>query len=255
VRFQLPAINGGGEQVVEASPAQVTLDASAIPAVGHNRLQLIGTNLSTGLSRSLILKNSLWTQLAPPDGPIEQPVVDLDQNPNWQIEYRPDRIEITLSSVLTHVRADETTVDLSVLPGFYSASILSVSAERVINNVLKQITTTSNEIGFAIAPRITGHDPPDGDGNILINVGEEFDLLDANLPEAAIQVIVAGEVYEQVTIDPPANAREFLVTSGPNQILINPHFPSTGLSEPVAYPFQLTINGAGSAPFWIELPP
>lgn len=255
VPFQLPEINGGTEQVVEASPAQVTLDNSASPAVGHNRLQLLGTNLSAGLSRSLILKNSHWAQLAPPDGPIEQTAVNLDQNPNWQIEYRPDRIEVTLASVLTHVRADETTVGLSVLPGFYSAFVQSVSAERVINSVLKQITTASNEIGFSIAPRINGHDPPDGSGNIAINVGGEFDLLDANLPEAAIQVIVAGEVYEQVASDPPTNAREFWVTNAPNQIVINPHFLSIGLSESVAYPFQLTVNGAGSAPFWIELPP
>lgn len=248
VHFQLPARNGGTEQQIEAVPAQVTLNSAPSPAAGHNRLVLRGTNLSAGISRSLILKNSLWARLLPPDGLVEQTAVELTENPGWQIEFTSDRIEVTLTPTLTHVRPDGTTVDLPVLPGFYSTLVKSVSAERVINNELKQIVATSNEIGFAIAPRLVSHGPPDGNGNIPIEVGDEFDLLDENLTEDAIQVLVAGEVYTRVLDNPPANPREFRVAT-PNQVLINPHMP---VDEAAVYPFRLTVNGAESAPFWLE---
>jgi hypothetical protein len=92
-------------------------------------------------------------------------------------------------------------------------------------------------------------------GNIQINLGLEFDPLDRNLPEDALQVIVDGEVYTAVESAPPANAKEFFVTNTPSHLIrIKPHFPVavTGLE---AHPFRFIVNGAESAPFWIELRP
>jgi len=253
VRFTIPEKNGGTVQQVEATPARVTLDNSA------NRLLLLGTNLTIGKSRSLFLRNGIWAKLPPPDGPVEQTIVDLDQNPNWKVEFQTDRVAVKLASTLRHVKPDGTTVDLPVLPGFYSAFIRSVKDEKVINNELKQISVSSNEIGFAVAPRIlppiSGHHVADGNGNIQIDLGPEFDPLDPNLPEDAIQVIVDGEVYTSVESDPPANAKEFFVTNTPsNLIRIKPHFP-VAVTELAAHPFRLIVNGAESAPFWIELSP
>ena len=93
-----------------------------------------------------------------------------------------------------------------MLPGFYSAFVRAVMDEKVISNTLKQIRVSSNEVGFAVAPRITGHDAPDANGNMRITLGAEFDPLDANLRRTP-QVIVDGEVYTRVNADPPANPR------------------------------------------------
>jgi hypothetical protein len=255
VRFTIPEKNGGTVQQVEATPARVTLDNSAAPPEVYNRLLLLGTNLTIGKSRSLFLRNGIWAKLPPPDGPVEQTVVDLAQNPDWRIEFQTDRVTVKLAPVLRHVRPDTAVVDLPVLPGFYSAFVRAVKDEKVINNELKQISVSSNEIGFAVAPRIVGHEAPDVNGNIQVNLGSEFDPLNPNLPEDAIQVIVDGEVYTSVDSDPPASAKEFFVTNTPsNLIRIKPHFP-VAVTELAAHPFRLIVNGAESAPFWIELSP
>ena len=256
VRFKIPAKNGGMVQQVEATPARVTLDSAASPPEAHNRLLLLGTNLTAGKSRWLFLKNSLWAKLPSPDGPIEQAMVDLSQNPGWGVEFQTGRVTVTLAPTLKHVRPGATAIDLPVLPGFYSAFVRTVMDEKVISNELKQISISSNEVGFAVAPRITGHDVPDVNGNMRINLGAEFDPLHANLPEDAWQVIVDGEVYTRVTADPPANPREFFVTNSPpsNAIRLKPHF-AVPVAQPEAHPLRLIVNGAESAPFWLELNP
>ena len=86
--LQDPGKNGGTIQQVEATPARVTLDVRRPPAA-HNRLLLLGTNLTAGKSRLLFLKNSLWAKLPPPGGPVEQTMVDLSQNPGWESSSRP----------------------------------------------------------------------------------------------------------------------------------------------------------------------
>jgi hypothetical protein len=259
MRFKIPDINGGSIQVIEATPAIVTLDTSATPPAEHNRLLLLGTNLTKGRSRSLFLKNSIWADLSPPDGPVRETVVDPAQNPDWSVAVDTDRITVKLAPTLRHLKTDGTPVDLPVLPGFYSALVRSVQDEKVISNVLKQIAVSSNEIGFAVSPRIIDSDPPDLNGNIQINLGSEFDALDANLGDDAIQVVVDGEVYTRPDppnrVDPPANEKEFFVGNTPsNFIRINPHFPVL-VTQSVAHPLQVTVNGASSAPFWIELNP
>jgi Pvc16 N-terminal domain len=255
VRFKIPEKNGGTIQEIEATPARVTLDTSATPPAAHNRLLLFGANITRGRSRSLFLRNSIWAKLAPPDGPIEESVVDLGQNPDWSVDFQTDRVTVKLAPALRHIKPDGASVDLPALPGFYTALVRSVMDEQVINNELKRITVSSNEVSFAVSPRIQGHDAPDADGNIQINLGPEFDPLDPNLPEAAIQVVVAGEVYTRVNAEPLTNAKEFFVANSPsNLIRIRPHFP-VAVTQPEAHPALLIVNGAESAPFWIELNP
>lgn len=254
VRFTIPARNGGTVQQIEASPARVTLDDSLSPPDAHNHLVLTGVNLAAGRSRTLFLKNSIWAKLPAP-GPVETAAVDLDQNPNWDVDFQPDRIGITMTPTLVYTAPDATVINLPVLPGFYTAFARVVMEEKVINNELKQIAVSSNEEGFTVAPRITGHDAPDIGGNLQVNVGAEFDPLDANLADDAIQVVAGGEVYTRVNSDPPANEKEFFITNTPsNLIRIRPHFAVT-VTEAVAHPFRLIVNGAESAPFWIELGP
>jgi hypothetical protein len=202
----------------------------------------------------LFLKSGLWAKLPAP-GPVDRAAVDPGLNPAWNVEFKPDRVIIELAPVLVHAKEDGTIVNLPVLPGVYSAMVRVIEEEKVINNELKQIAASSNEIGFAVAPRISGHGAPDVNGDIQVNLGSEFDLLDANLPDDAVQVIVGGEIYSRVNADPPVSAKEFFVTNSPsNLIRIRPHFAVT-VTEPQAHPFRLIVNGAESAPFWIEVSP
>jgi hypothetical protein len=252
VQFKIPQKNGGTVHQVEATPARVTLDNSA------NRLLLLGTHLTIGKSRSLFLKNSIWAKLPPPDGPVEQALVDLDQNQNWEVELQTDRVAVKLASTLIHIKPDGTTVDLPVLPGFYSAFVRAVKEEKVISNELKQISVSSNEIGFAVAPRIVQHEAPAPDGLITINVGTEFSLLDVRLPADSIRVIVSGVVYRSHKPSTAFEQGQFRLESdlaaGINRVVIQPHF-DVSVTELQAHPFRLIVNGAESAPFWIELSP
>jgi hypothetical protein len=252
VQFQLPALNGGGMQQVTASPARVTLDSSDPLSEAHNRFELRGTNLAAGISRSLVLKNSLWAKRPPPEGPVDQVVVDsaVAEESNWQLKFAADRVTVQVAPTLTLDGADA----LTLLPGIYSASVQTVQTEQVINNQLKQIMATSNEVSFAIAPRIASHDNPDTDGTIQINLGDEFDLTDAGLE---LQVVVAGEVYEGVESNLPSTPGQFVALNDPlatpaNSIKIS---PSANFDAAIPQPFQLIINGAESAPFWIEVNP
>jgi hypothetical protein len=203
----------------------------------------------------LFLRNGIWAKLGPPDGPVEESVVDLGENPDWSVDFQTDRVTIKLAPALRHVKPDGGSVDLPVLPGFYTALVRSVMDEQVINNELKRITLSSNEVSFAVSPRIQGHEAPDADGNIQIDLGPEFDPLDPNLPEDAIQVVVAGEVYTKSKVGHPLeNEKEFIIANSPsNLIRIRPHFP-IAVTRPEAHPVLLIVNGAESAPFWIELP-
>jgi Pvc16 N-terminal domain len=255
VHFRIPAKNGGFIEEIEATPARVTLDSSATAPAAHNRFVLLGTNLSSGKSRALFLKSNIWSNLSPPLGPIDEAVVDPTINPGWNVDFQSDRIGVKVAPLLHHIKLDGTAVDLPLLPGYYTALERTVLDEKVINNELKRIVQSSNEVGVTVAPRIEGHDPPDGAGNIQIHLGSEFDLLDANLPSDAIQVIVAGDVYVRVPTDPPANAKEFFVTNTPsNRIRIRPDFPVT-VTQPETHALGLLVNGAPAAPFWIELNP
>jgi hypothetical protein len=253
VRFRIPVKNGGSIQEVDATPARVTMNNTASPPAAHNRMVLLGSNLSGGRSRSLVLKNTIWSTLPAPNGPVDQTVVDLSINPSWTVDFQPDRITVQLAPLLQHVRPNGVTVALPLLPGFYTVLERTVVDEQIVSGDLKQIVASSNEVSFAVAPRIDSHTPPDGAGNIRIDLGSEFNPLDPNLPADAIQVIVEGEVYTRVNADPPANAREFFVTNSPtNFVRIRPHFPVV-VTKPQAHAFRIVVNGAESAPFWIEL--
>jgi hypothetical protein len=254
VRFKIPVKNGGSVQEIEASPAQVTLDSSVTPPAAHNRLVLLGTNLTSGKSRSVFVKNAIWADLKSPPDPIAETAIDLAVNPSWSIDFQTNRITVRIAPTLRHMKPDSTALDLPVLPGTYTALVRTVVDEQVINNELKQIVQSSNEVTFTVAARIEGHEPPDVDDTILIHVGPEFDLLDPNFPADAIQVVVAGEVYRKPKVLPLTD-KEFLVTNSPsNAIRIKPGFPVV-VTQSETFAFGLTVNGAASAPFWIELNP
>lgn len=261
VLFQLPIRNGGIVQGIIASPARITVNNSLTLDNADqtpNQLILLGTNLTVGLSRSLVLKNRIWDRLFPPlsDNLREVIAINLAENEDWQIELTTNQITITVAPTLTHIRPNNSSIDLPLLPGLYTVLLQAIVNQQVINGELKQIFATSNEIVFAITPGIIDYNVLDN-GMIDINLDPSLNLLDDNQPIDEIQVIVAGEVYTRTDDNPPASAQEFFILrnldSDPlnNLIRINPHFRIPE-NESMTYPFRLIVNGAESAPFWIE---
>jgi hypothetical protein len=257
VCFTLPQRYGGGEQEIESTPARVTLNASPDAPAAHNTLRLLGTNLTAGRSQALFLKNALWSRLIAEAGEPDSDVfVDPDLNSalGWQIAFRTNQVTVIMASTLQRTGS---TLVLPVMPGVYTAFIRAVLDEKIINHELKQSTASSNVVTFAVVPRIESHEPVDADGNITINLGPEFNPFDAVIPHNSrdelidIEVIVDGVVYTSVMEDPPLNPGEF--TIHPTSITIKPHV-DVQPAEATAYPFRLIVNGAESAPFWIEVP-
>ena len=242
--FSLPASTGITDpQRIDATPARVSTDVGD-PAAPNNRLVLRGTNLAIGQSRSLVLKNALWARQG-----FDTAVIDPALNSAWNLVFRSERIEMDVQKTLTL----DASPDRIVFPGAYTATLQVVKVEQVILNQLKQITDSSNEVVFFVAPRITGHTAPGPDKRITVAIEPEFDLTHGtgSDEELEIRVVMAGQTYERGNFDPsppsPAdNDGRFEVGTG------SVTFQAFEVT-PGDHPFRLIVNGAESAPFWIEL--
>lgn len=252
VSFSLPASTGIAEpQRIEATPARVSTDVGD-PSSPNNRLLLRGTNLAIGKSRSLVLKNALWAKQG-----FETVAIDPALNPAWKIGFRSDRIEMEIDKTL---KVDVIT-DMVVFPGVYTASLRVVKDEKVILNQLKQISDTSNEVAFFVAPRIKSRSlpdpllPPGLNRRITVEIEPTFDFTHGvgTDQELEIRIVMAGRTYERKDFDPslpdPAdNDGRFEVAA--DSVTFQAFDVSSG-----DHPFRLIVNGAESAPFWIELRP
>lgn len=252
VSFSLPASTGIADlQRIEATPARLSTDMGD-PSSPNNRLVLRGANLAIGKSRSLALRNALWAKQG-----FETVVIDPALNPAWKLEFQSDRIEIDFDQTL---KVDATT-DLVVFPGVYTASLRVIKDEKVIVNQLKQISDTSNEVAFFVAPRIKGHSLPDPlqqpglNRRITVEIEPTFDLAHAagTDQELEVRVVMAGRTYERKNFDPsPADPAD---NDGRFEVSTDSVTFQAFDVSPGDHPFRLIVNGAESAPFWIELSP
>lgn len=246
VSFLLPESTGITDmQRIEATPARVSTDVGD-PSSPNNRLLLGGANLAIGKSRSLVLKNALWARQG-----FEAVVIDPDLNPAWPLAFRSDRIELDIAPSL----ALDPSTTLTVFPGVYTAAVRVVKDEKVILNQLKQISDTSNEAAFFVAPRITGHTPPDADKRITVEIEPTFDLTHGagTDQELEIRIVMAGRTYERRNFDPAPS----VPADNDGRFEVSPSSVTLQAFDvvPGDYPFRLIVNGAESAPFWIELGP
>ncbi len=243
VSFPLPPSTGiTTSQVVETSPARVSTD----PAPPDNRLELLGTNLAIGRSRTLFWRNALWAKQG-------FPVVAVDPalNPSWGFVFGADRVVVEVAPAL----AVDAATTLTVFPGVYSASLRVVKDEEVVLGHLKQIVDSSNEVGFFVAPQIVGHGAPGPDTRIDVAVSPTFDLTHGagTAEELDIQLVVDGHVYQRGFAASPPNPADndghFEVAA--HTVTLQPLF---GVATPAEHPLRLIVNGAESAPFWIVTP-
>ena len=135
----------------------------------------------------------------------------------------------------------------AVLPGIHAASVRVVRRRTMPGGRVRRFEQTSNQTPFTITPRID--DPIDGPNadNIVTVRGYIFQHDDLD-PED-LQVYVGINRLEPDTDDVLGPA-EFTVDDVDILRLCLPE----GLTPGDHVPFRLLINGAESAPRWIEVP-
>ncbi len=244
--FSVPAVAGGGTQTLRAEPAR---PAVLVVPNADAQFSIFGENVSTGIRRRLVLRNARWAQLSPP---FDRIALDpaLNTANGWAVEVRRDRIDVTVGAQLTFAPADGgPNQTITVFPGTYAARLDTVRAEQVVAGQPRSQSSTSNEITFAITPRITGHVLNVAAGTVQIDLDPAFsaDIAPPLGPELDIQVVIDGLVYQRVTPAPPA-AGQFFVQ--PNSVLVAATF---NLATAGLHNVRLSIEGADTQPYWIEI--
>jgi hypothetical protein len=243
VRFALPTTAGGSIQTETVEPARVQLDPDADPP--NNAVALLGSNLASGVARRLVLRNAEWQTLTPPVTRVE---IDPALNPRWETAVVADRIDFRVQPSLEFLDGGARRI-IQVLPGVYAASLRTVAGDRVFAGQRVVSAAESNQVAFAIGPRIAGHGLPDPvTSRIRIDIVPVFDL---SLPAIVVELMVRGNAYDRLAVftgDPDEDKGGFVVDR--SGLLLQPRFdPATrGL-----YPVRLITSGAEAQPFWIEI--
>ena len=245
--FVLPAISGGGTQSLRAEPARPAV--SAAPGT-NSQFSILGENISTGIRRQLVLRNARWARLTPP---LDRVVLDpaLNMANGWTVDFHPDRIDVRVGSQLTFTPAgDGPNQTITVFPGTYAVRLDTVRAEQVVAGQLRAQSSTSNEIAFAITPRITGHalDPLTNTIRVDLDPAFPVDIAPPLGDELDIQVIIDGQVYQRQTAG-ALTAGEFAAQPGAVLIAATFNVTTAGL-----HTLRLSIEGADAQPYWIEIP-
>jgi len=243
VHFTVPAAIGGGAQAVTVEPARVQLDPGSAPP--HDAVTLLGSKLTSGIEQRLVLRNAAWSRLIAPVNRVE---LDPAMNPGWEINLAADRIEFRVQPNLAFLDGGVPRI-IDVLPGIYSASVRTVIGDRVFAGERMTSGVESNQIAFAIGPRIAGHGPPDPvTRRVRIDIVAAFDL---SLPSTAVELVVQGDAYVRLvafTGNPAVDDGAFVVDAA--GLVLQPLFNPLA---PGFHAVRLMANGAEAQPFWIEI--
>ena len=250
VAFELPPSQGEGTQAIAARPARAILDdrPTGVAPIEHRRFDLVGTNLSIGASRSIVLRHARWTQA---NTSLKEIAVDLAQNAGWALSVRSDRIGIEFRSTLNYLDEEGVAQTETLWPGIYTVELRVVLRREPLLGHPKEIISVSNQAPFTVAPRISGHTvlAP----NILVDLGNEIDLTELDQSYDSLQVALDGVVYTETFSNPPGAPGEWFRAA--NSVIFRPHAGvDLAPANPEVHAFRLVINGAETAPYFIELP-
>jgi hypothetical protein len=196
-----------------------------------SRVIFTGVDLA-GEETHLLLRSARWTRARQADA-------------SWAIVASANRVV---------ARVRETVGDETVLPGMYAAAVRVVRHRNMPDGSVRLFEQTSNETPFTIAPRIDDPmDGPDAEGIVTIR-GHIFQHDDLD-PDEDLHVYLGAErLQRRATGTPePMEFRVTQVTEEPPNFSMELRLPR-GLSPGTQIPFRLVINGAESAPRWIEVP-
>jgi hypothetical protein len=256
IPYTLPASMGSAPMTIEASPARVGPPVAGL--ADSNRFELLGVNLTLGRSRTLLLRNRRWERIAP-----EQPRVPVDFALNtgfgWTATFATDRATFTIGDRIRVVRPDGTGPILDLFPGLYAASIDAQRDVTSPSGATRSMTERSNEVTFAVIPRITGHAIDGATGRVTFQLGGTYrlniGLLAADppgTPSLDIQLALGGVTHGLIDdfAGDPSDAGSFVIAADGRSATLQ---PSNDLTLPGMYPVRLIVEGAESQPYWVDL--
>lgn len=250
LEFDLPAAAGGETQTVTVSPARACVVGSP-----HNRLTIVGTNLTLGKSRQLWLRTARWTAIDSPDGTGGPIPIDLSIAAGWALSVQPDQLILDIGDTLTFVNDLGVNTPIAVFPGIYTAFLRVTVDERIVYGEIEPFTVDSNEIPLLVIPRIDGTGTSiDGPNNRITLTLVDFTVDFGNGTDDAldIQLIVDGKTYRrQNDLAPLADVDGLFKTDSATTLTFQARF-DVGVTGD--HPCRVVVNGAESAPFWIEIP-
>lgn len=238
--FTLPASAGGATLTPEVTPARVTTEVSLDPAV--NRVVLTGNNLSGPQPRELWLSSE---QLAGVGGerPVNLSLLDNTTN-GWALAVSDDALTLDLSGTLYYLDSGGNQQSVALLPGIYAAFLRVTMAQRFVGDALVSNTNDSNQVAFAIVPRIASVDVDvPVAGKVTVTIVDTFALNDVDV---TIKLYVDGQAYTEVA--GTVNDGEYEITT-PTTVVFNAIFATNAAGD---HPIRLMANGVESPPYWIE---
>jgi hypothetical protein len=243
LRFVPPAATGVGPQAVQIAPARATFNPAIVPPATEpdSAVEVVGSNLTAGLSRRLVLRTARWRDL---DDPVVDADVDPALNPDWNVRFDTGSARFAMQPNLDIAEPGGGVRTIDVFPGIYGASLRTVMRQRMVGGETLRAETATAETAFALGPRIDDADPPDGDGRIAIRIVPVFDLAAADL---RVEVTVDGEAYVRTDAFSDTDDDEGLFTVAADHVVVHPLFdPAVAGLHPVL----LIVDGAESQPFW-----
>jgi hypothetical protein len=237
--FTLPSSGGGTAQLVEVTPARVSGDDGDDPP--HNRLELTGSNLAIGQSRQLWLRGDAFTTVGG-SLPVDLSLANNTDN-GWALTVSDDKLVLDVFQTLYYLDSSAMQQNIALLPGIYTAFLRVTMQERVVGNALVPITNDSNEVALVVIPRIADDTPDNGTNKVDLTIVATFDLTLASLD---IRLYVDGEGYTEVAGTLVAGEYEILTAT---TLRFHARFTVNADAEHAA---RLIVNGAESAPYWIE---
>ena len=214
-------------QELKLRPADVPSAEPGEPLM-ESRVIFTGIDL-TGDESHLLIRSASWAKPLPVDA-------------SWEVVATPNR-------VLATVRETIETIDgeVVVLPGVHAAAVRVVRRRTMPDGSVRSFEQTSNGTPFTITPRINVIDVPDDASEVFTVHGYIFQHDDLR-PED-LQVYLGMERLESGAVG--ALERGRFAVSDPSTL----EFRLPEDFDPgVHVPFRLLINGAESAPRWIEVP-
>lgn len=233
--FEPPSVTGLGEQQVPLSPAKITLQTNGD---SNSQIILTGENLTTAQARTLQLRSAV----------LDQPLkIDTALNPNWNIKIGHNKIQITPQPILV-IDDGGGVINHELVAGIYDISLL-ITDYRFQGAERLESTYETNRLSVAIGPHIASNPTLDMNNRYVIDIVNSLSL--TSLIDSEPQVInlsIAGSIYRRVDAIADLTAGDFLVQD--HELLVE---PLANLSTPGFYPIQITVNGAESQPFWLEV--
>lgn len=242
LRFVLPAALGGAALAPERSPAVVAIKV----AVDQDTLLTApGHSLGDGRDAAVVIRGESTTGVGLPE---DAAVLRLADNPGWGIVVTDSEVALSVRpTAQAATPAGLVTVD--VLPGIHTLALRRAVETRSEDGVSDTVDVESNQQPFAVAPS-TASATVDNNDHVVVTVDAAFD---AQAGGAVAQLSLGGAVYRRVATfaGTAADAGSFRVRDDHTYVAA-PLFDPTLAGR--IYPVRVSVNGADSQPFWLEVP-